>query len=73
VEKPSPSPGDLPDPGIEPGSPTLLADFSLLLSLLFSSLCVVYFREYLLVSKEPTMEQLGTKATEWKQLAASLH
>ena len=23
---PFPSPGDLPDPGIEPGSPTLLAD-----------------------------------------------
>ena len=23
---PSPSPGDLPDPGIEPGSPTLQAD-----------------------------------------------
>ena len=23
---PSPSPGDLPDPGIEPGSPTLEAD-----------------------------------------------
>ena len=24
---PFPSPGDLPDPGIEPGSPTLQADF----------------------------------------------
>ena len=25
-ELPFPSPGDLPDPGIEPGSPALLAD-----------------------------------------------
>ena len=25
-EYPSPSPGDLPDPGTEPGSPVLLAD-----------------------------------------------
>ena len=24
---PSPSPGDLPDPGMEPGSPTLQADY----------------------------------------------
>ena len=28
-EFPFPSPGDLPDPGIEPGSPTLQADFLL--------------------------------------------
>ena len=26
-QKPFPSPGDLPDPGIEPGSPALQADF----------------------------------------------
>ena len=26
---PFPSPGDLPDPGIEPGSPTLQAEYSL--------------------------------------------
>ena len=34
---PFPSPGDLPDPGIEPGSPTLQAD--LLWNLLYLNLC----------------------------------
>ena len=53
-------------PSKSPRKPILrLATFSLLLSLLFSSLCVVYFREYLLVSKKPTVEQLGT--TVWNR------
>ena len=34
---PFPSPGDLPDPGIEPGSPALQADLYRLVSALFLS------------------------------------
>ena len=67
-ELPFPSPGDLPDPGIEPSSPALQED-SLLLSHRGSPLCLHQISSYLIIfelkSHPPTNTKGKTQTKQW--------